>query len=243
MIIARSGLAAIPYITTFVLVFTVHGFFRALVAYLLGDNTARDYGFLTLNPAAHVDVPLTVMVFLVTILLLFAGFGAEAITICFLFLLIATGQRWQILTPINSYNLNEKHREKYLAMIGAAGIASYFVLALFLLYVQRIVTVASFVPRGLVPGTNFFVNLSCPWVVFLGIFSCIPLPVAGADGFMVLEYFFPSLAEKLDEYITPSAALLLFFAFWIILSVPILRFPFLFLQFAIIKLLKKMVLF
>lgn len=34
---------------------SVHEFGHALAAYLLGDNTAKSYGRLTLNPAKHVD--------------------------------------------------------------------------------------------------------------------------------------------------------------------------------------------
>lgn len=34
---------------------SVHEFGHALAAYLLGDNTAKSYGRLTLNPAKHID--------------------------------------------------------------------------------------------------------------------------------------------------------------------------------------------
>ena len=37
----------------FILVFTFRGFFKALVAKLMGDDTPRQEGFLTLNPIAH----------------------------------------------------------------------------------------------------------------------------------------------------------------------------------------------
>jgi Zn-dependent protease len=41
---------------TFVILFTVRGFFQALFARIAGDNTASYSGFLTLNPLAHVEV-------------------------------------------------------------------------------------------------------------------------------------------------------------------------------------------
>ncbi|MGL5327760.1 MAG: site-2 protease family protein, partial [Peptostreptococcaceae bacterium] len=34
---------------------SVHEFGHALSAYMLGDNTAKSYGRLTLNPAKHID--------------------------------------------------------------------------------------------------------------------------------------------------------------------------------------------
>src|SRR3972149_9450529 len=41
---------------TFLFAITVHEFSHALAAYLLGDDTARNAGRLTLNPLAHIDV-------------------------------------------------------------------------------------------------------------------------------------------------------------------------------------------
>jgi Zn-dependent protease len=55
-------------IISLVVGFTVHEFAHAYVAYRFGDNTAKDQGRLTLNPAQHLD-PIG------TLLLLIAGFG------------------------------------------------------------------------------------------------------------------------------------------------------------------------
>ena len=49
---------------------SVHEFGHALAAYLLGDNTAKAYGRLTLNPAKHVDP-----IGLVSLLLLHIGWA------------------------------------------------------------------------------------------------------------------------------------------------------------------------
>ena len=38
-----------------VLALTSRGFFRALIAWCMGDDTGRQEGFLTFNPVAHVD--------------------------------------------------------------------------------------------------------------------------------------------------------------------------------------------
>lgn len=60
--------------------FTVHEFAHALMAYSLGDPTAKNLGRLTLNPLKHLDVLGTLMVFVV-------GFG------------------WARPVPVNPYNL------------------------------------------------------------------------------------------------------------------------------------------
>ena len=49
------------------LVFTFRGFFRALVAKWMGDDTAYEAGFVSLNPFVHVNV----FVVMVTLLMLF----------------------------------------------------------------------------------------------------------------------------------------------------------------------------
>jgi len=74
--------------------FTIHEFSHAFAAYLLGDNTAKDYGRLTLNPLAHIDV-------LGFLLLLMAGFG------------------WGKPVPYNPYNLRNKRYGS--AIVGLAG--------------------------------------------------------------------------------------------------------------------------
>ena len=43
------------YLVAIAIALSVHEFGHALAAYLLGDNTAKAYGRLTLNPARHVD--------------------------------------------------------------------------------------------------------------------------------------------------------------------------------------------
>jgi hypothetical protein len=241
MSIARHGLIILPYIITFVLVFTFRGFFRALSAYLLGDNTAKDYGFLTLNPAAHVDAFLTLIIVLITAALLLLGFRAEFISVSFLVMLMSFGQRWHILAPVNSFNFSEKTRERSVAIVGAAGICSHFILALTLLYLYRIVMVAPFISDRLKPGASFFIGLAFPWVVFLSILSAIPVP--GSDGYMVLEYLFPNAAEWIEANFTPPVMLLFFFFTLCIWSIPYLAFPFWAMQFFIMKLLGMFVFF
>ena len=79
---------------------TVHEFSHAWAATLLGDNTAKFSGRLTLNPLAHMEV-------FGTIMLMIAGFG------------------WGKPVPVNIYNL--KWRRWGSATVSLAGPASNFV--------------------------------------------------------------------------------------------------------------------
>lgn len=83
--------------------FPIHEFSHAMVAYKLGDNTAKLSGRLTLNPLKHLD-PFG------TILLLVAGFG------------------WAKPVPINP--LNFKNRREGMALTAVAGPVSNLFLAI-----------------------------------------------------------------------------------------------------------------
>lgn len=82
--------------------FTIHEFAHALMAYRLGDSTAKDLGRLTLNPLKHLDVLGTLMVFMV-------GFG------------------WAKPVPVNPYNLRGGRRG--MALVAVVGPLSNLALA------------------------------------------------------------------------------------------------------------------
>jgi Zn-dependent protease len=88
--------------------FPVHEFAHALVAYRLGDGTAKLFGRLTLNPIAHFD-PLGGI--LLAVSFIGAGFGFG----------------WAKPTPVNPANLAGGRRGE--ALVAAAGPLSNLVLA------------------------------------------------------------------------------------------------------------------
>ena len=85
-----------------ILVITVHEFAHALAAYLLGDQTAKLSGRLTLNPLSHLD-PIG------SLMMIVAGFG------------------WGKPVPFNPLNLRKPIRDS--AIIAFSGPASNFLLA------------------------------------------------------------------------------------------------------------------
>ncbi len=81
---------------------TVHEFCHAWVANMLGDDTAKRQGRLTLNPIAHLDVLGTILMFVV-------GFG------------------WARPVPINP--LNFKNPRKGMLLVALAGPVSNLIMA------------------------------------------------------------------------------------------------------------------
>lgn len=96
-----------------IIALTFHEYAHALTAYLMGDNTAKQYGRLTLNPIAHLD-PLGFLCLIVT-----RRFG------------------WAKPVPVN--DLNFKDRKKGLLLVSLAGPLSNFFLALVIAVVYRVV--------------------------------------------------------------------------------------------------------
>ncbi len=106
-----NPLAFIAFIIAVVVAITVHEFSHAAVATLQGDRTPRSQGRLTLNPIAHLD-PLG------SIALVLAGFG------------------WGKPVQFSPYQLRSQRAGA--AMVGLAGPASNFVLALLSALVLRL---------------------------------------------------------------------------------------------------------
>ena len=88
----------------------LHELAHGVVAYWLGDNTAKDAGRLTLNPLKHIDPFMSILVPVILYLLGAPVFGGAK------------------PVPINPYNL--KWREWGMALVAVAGPFTNFLLAL-----------------------------------------------------------------------------------------------------------------
>lgn len=148
-------------IVAFLLSITFHEFCHALVAYALGDDTAKRAGRLTLNPLSHID-PLGLL----------------------FIILIRIG--WAKPVPFDSRNF--KYPRFYSILVGLAGPAANFLLALICLYV------AEYFPWHLLSKQADmivweFLKTSV-WInVMLGVFNLIPIPPL--DGSHFIAAFIP----------------------------------------------------
>ncbi|MBI4318807.1 MAG: site-2 protease family protein [Chloroflexi bacterium] len=167
-----------------ILSISVHEASHALMAYRLGDPTAKYLGRLTLNPVAHLDPLGTLMIVITTI----SGFGIG----------------WGKPVPVNPYNLRNGAKTG-MAMVSVAGPLSNLVLASFLAIPMRL---------DLIPDpTVFFVfRMMVLLNIALAVFNMIPIPPL--DGFKVLQGILPNRqAYALSSLETYGPAILMLVIF------------------------------
>jgi Zn-dependent protease len=174
----------------------VHEVSHGLVAYRLGDDTAKEMGRLNLNPLKHIDPFGTFLLPLMMVLI-----GSPVIF------------GWAKPVPYNPYNL--KNPKKGAAIIGAAGPLSNFIIALIFGAIIRLV--GPFANTASASGVLFtfitFLNVVVIINLMLGVFNLVPIPPL--DGSKLL---FAALSKKyygvqrfLERYAMPLLLLFIFF--------------------------------
>lgn len=163
----------IARVIALVIGFTVHEFAHAWAADFFGDDTPRQYGRLTLNPLAHLDV-------LGSILLLTAGFG------------------WAKPVPINPYALG---RRSPLAVmwVSLAGPLSNFLMAILVAIPIRIILsspslmIAMADQIFLITLIEYFLRIN----LVLMLFNL--LPIAPLDGSKIAVAIWPESWSRVVE--------------------------------------------
>lgn len=170
--------------------FAVHEFAHAWTANYFGDDTPRQYGRLTLNPLAHLDV-------MGSLMLIFVGFG------------------WAKPVPVNAYYL-ERRSPAALMWVALAGPMSNLLMAIlaaipFQLGLVSLFDAYSNSGNSFLPSVSFLLLEFVYINLILMLFNLIPLyPL---DGEKIAQYFFPpSWADVLDR-IRPYSSLILILVF------------------------------
>ena len=164
---------------------TVHELAHELMAYFLGDMTAKNDGRLTLNPLKHID-PLGF------ILIVIAGFG------------------WAKPVNFNPANLRNKHRDEIL--ISLAGPFSNFLLAVLFLVIARGLFALPYFTQD--PTGLTVINLLVAWsVINFGLFVFNLIPIPPLDGSHVYTTFLakinPQLTQTIYKYGTVALLLII----------------------------------
>ncbi|OFW57186.1 MAG: hypothetical protein A2133_08885 [Actinobacteria bacterium RBG_16_64_13] len=146
---------------------SAHELMHGVIAYRLGDPTAKRAGRLTLNPLKHLD-PIGTAMFFITYIVGGRVFG------------------WAKPIPVSPYYF--KNRQRGMAIVGAAGPITNFVLAIILILVLNWIHPGS-------DGRLFHVLLLAFEVnIVLGLFNLIPIPPL--DGSRVFGAFLPRNAYE-----------------------------------------------
>jgi len=145
----------------------VHEAAHGWVAWKCGDSTARDMGRVTLNPLAHIDPFMTVVMPL--FLYLSSGFvfgGAKPV-------------------PVVFHNLRHPHRD--MALVALAGPVSNIAIATALIFAYKILAIYGIFRPGTVGfdilQTSIYFNL------LLAAFNLVPVPPL--DGSRILAWLLP----------------------------------------------------
>jgi len=170
---------------------TVHEFCHAWVADMLGDDTAKRQGRLTLNPIAHLDVFGTILMFL-------AGFG------------------WAKPVPVNP--LNFENPRKGMLLVAIAGPISNLVMAIVAGMILKFGildvkgTVINPSVTGIMPTLLVVVILTLQFGVALAVFNMLPLPPL--DGSRVVYGLLPERQAYAYSRFEPYGIIILFGLFF-----------------------------
>jgi len=173
MLSDTSGLDLIFILVTIVLSLSLHEAMHGYAAHWLGDDTAKREGRLTLNPLAHIDPFMTVLLPIITLIIFRAPFLAAK------------------PVPFNPDRV--KYDEFGGAIIAAAGPLTNLFLALVGSLLLHVVTADSVAAEFL----SIFRNLNA--VIF--VFNLLPIPPL--DGSRVLYAFAPEPLQDFMRSIEP----------------------------------------
>jgi Zn-dependent protease len=183
------AIAALPVL---LIALPFHECAHGYTAYLLGDNTAKLSGRLTLNPFRHLDL-------VGSLGILFLGFG------------------WANPVPVNPWNF--KHRKGDMAITALAGPLSNLLLAFVSLFILaacgKLLNTSSTAYMYLTFFMEYFAMLN----ISLCVFNLIPIPPL--DGSRLLAVLLPENAFAAFERFGPVPAMILIFVFWQYISTPI----------------------
>ncbi|MBD3273056.1 hypothetical protein GF385_01770 [Candidatus Dependentiae bacterium] len=179
-------------------IFTSRGFFKSLAAKIVGDDTAYENGFLTLNPLIHIDV--IGLIIMLTIVFFVGGLLSGYVPIYFLFIfVILLGARWVIPVPINEHNF--KNYSLGVLITTIAGPLGCFLTSLFFLYIAAYFPI-NLVPKYVSSSVLIVIRTIIEFSLFFGVLDLIPIPPFDGGRLLrvVLPLKFHGVVDWLERY-------------------------------------------
>ncbi len=177
----HENLELIIFLPLFLLTVSIHEYSHGWMAQKLGDNTARERGRLTLNPLAHISIPLTIILPVIILLVTWGRFTLA------------------LLKPVPINPLRFRNPKRGLTYVGIAGPFSNFLMAFIL---------SLFLRFGLLPDEGLWgsIKVILGFVIIvnliLGMFNLLPIPPL--DGSRVIVGLLPNryarIILRLDKY-------------------------------------------
>lgn len=188
-----QAIDGIFYIVVLIMSVVVHEVAHGYTAYLLGDNTARNSGRLTLNPIKHLD-----------------PFGSVILPLLLVFMNAGFVIGWAKPVPYNPANLRNEKKGTFLVAI--AGIIANLILAIVFGLLIRFAP--SLVGPAFIGSFYKIASIIVLLNLVLALFNLIPIPPL--DGSKILFSFLPIKYRYIENFLEKwGMFLLLFFIIFI----------------------------
>jgi len=197
---------------TFMMLFTVRGFFQALAAYCVGDDTPEENGFLSLNPLAHIDIVGTLMLSSVfAALYKLEGSGGSFIGMALILVVIFMGVRpyYPVLYDVRNF----RWPKMGVVITTLATTLSYLVLTLIAMYAWVYGQYFFSDTPGAVMVIRQVSESIIEWAVVWAVISLIPVPPFDAGA--LLPVFFGETGQEIYDVLEQYALLIFLGLFFI----------------------------
>lgn len=175
-------------IVALIFIFTIHNYIKSYVAYLLGDDTPKRLGFLTLNPLPHIDLV-----------------GSIILPTIFILLRSPLIIGWPKVVPID-YN-RFKNPRKAGFILTTVSIFTYFLVALLGLLMYKLLASLPVKDTVFIPLASLFQNITVI-SAFLGFINLFPIPPL--DMGIILLLLLGKDIREAESYFLMGSVLILF---------------------------------
>jgi len=182
------------YVFVLIMSVVIHEVAHGYSAYLLGDDTARLKGRLTLNPLKHLDF-----------------FGSVVLPLLLIILKAGFILGWAKPVPYNPANLRKGRMGNFI--VSVSGIVANLIIAIFFGLLIRFAPMFGIPPYNPDPMLlHPFYNIASIIVIMnlvLALFNIIPIPPL--DGSKILFSFLPARLRYIENFLEQWGMLLLLF--------------------------------